>query len=95
MKLRDGPNWIYPLDGKHQVYVGRRADNDLRLTDPAADTRQAVIYWEDGRYKINNLSRRTPTRVNKRPITKQNLGNGNTIELGRTRFIFRDRSKHR
>lgn len=95
MKLQRGSNWVYALDGKAQVYVGRRADNDLRLTDPAADTRQAVIYWEDERYKINNLSARTPTQVNGRPITKQNLGDGNTIQMGRTKLIFRDRSKRR
>ncbi len=95
MKLRHRPNWIYPLDGKAMVYIGRGADNDLRLTDPTADTRQAVIYWEDGRYKINNLSARAPTRVNKRVITKQNLGDGNTIQMGRTKLIFRDRSKRR
>jgi len=94
MKLRRGPNWIYPLDGESQVYIGRRADNNLRLTDPMADTRQAVIYWEDGRYKINNLSSRVPTQVNGRPITKQNIGDGNTVQMGRTKLIFRDRSKH-
>ena len=95
MKMRSGPNWVYPLDGKAQVYIGRRADNDLRLTDPTADTRQAVIYWEGGRYKINNLSARVPTRVNNRPITKQNLGDGNTIQMGRTKLIFRDRGRRR
>jgi len=95
MKLQRGPNWVYLLDGKAQVYIGCHADNNLRLTDPTADTRQAVIYWEDGRYKINNLSARTPTRINGRPITKQNLGDGNTIQMGRTKLIFRDRSKRR
>jgi len=93
MKLRHRPNWTYPLDGKAMVYIGRRADNDLRLTDPTADIRQAVIYWESGRYKINNLSARTPTRVNKRVITKQNLGDGNTIQMGRTKLIFRDKRR--
>lgn len=93
MKLRHGPNWVYPLDGKARVYIGRRADNDLRLTDPTADTCQAVIHWEGGRYKINNLSTRVLTRVNNRPITKQNLGNGNTIQMGRTRLIFRARRR--
>jgi hypothetical protein len=92
MKLRNRANWIYPLDGKLQVYIGRRNDNDIRLNDPTADTRQAVIYWEDDRYKINNLSRRVPTCVNGRSITKQNIGDGNTIQMGRTKFIFRDRS---
>lgn len=93
MKLLHGDSWTFPLDGRTQVYIGRRADNNLRLTDPAADTRQAVIYWEDGRYKINNLSPRVPTRVNSRPITKQNLGDGNTIQMGRTKLIFRDRAR--
>jgi pSer/pThr/pTyr-binding forkhead associated (FHA) protein len=93
MKLRDGPNWIYPLDGKTQIYIGRREDNDIRLNDPLANTRQAVIYWENGRYKINNLSARMPTTVNGRPITKQNVGDGNTIQMGRTKLIFRDRGR--
>ena len=93
MKLRRGPSWVYPLDGRRQVSIGRGASNDLRLTDPTADTRQAVIYWEGGRYKINNLSARVPTRVNKRVITKQNLGDGNTIQMGRTKLIFRDKRR--
>lgn len=95
MKLRDGPNWIFPLDGKRIVRIGRDAGNDLLLTDPQADGRQAVIYWEDGRYKIANQSARVPTKVNNRPITRQNLGDGNTIQMGRTKLIFRDRSKRR
>lgn len=95
MRLQHGPNWLYPLDGRMQVYIGRGADNDLRLTDPTADRRQAVIYWEDGRYKINNLSAQMPTLVNGRPITKQNLGDGNTIQMGHTKLIFRDRSRRR
>jgi hypothetical protein len=94
MNLKHGPNWIFPLDGKSQVYIGRRQDNTLKLTDSTADTRQAVIYWEDGRYKINNLSSRVPTKVNNHKFTRQNLGDGNTITMGRTKLIFRDRSKH-
>lgn len=83
-----GTSWRYPLN-QSTVYIGRGADNQIKLRDKTADTRQAVIYWEDGRYKINNLSPRVSTRVNGRPITKQNLGDGNTIQMGRTRLIFR------
>lgn len=88
-RVRGGPDWEYSLDGKQIVYIGRLPDNDIVLRDPAADTRQAVIYLEGGRYRINNLSRTKPTRVNRRPITKQNLGDGNTIQMGNTRLIFR------
>jgi len=93
MKLQRGANWIYSLDGEKQIYIGRRDDNDLRLNDRTADARQAVIYWEDGRFKINNLSTACPTLVNGKVITKQNLGDGNTIQLGSTKLIFRDRSR--
>lgn len=93
MKLQHGSNWVYSLEGKRQVYIGRREDNDLRLKDRMADGRQAVIYWEEGRFKINNLSAVRPTLVNGKPITKQNLGDGNTIQLGNTKLIFRDRRR--
>jgi pSer/pThr/pTyr-binding forkhead associated (FHA) protein len=58
------------------------------LRDPAADTRHAVIYWHEGRYRINNLSPRG-TEVNNHLITMQNLGNGNKIRMGHTERIFR------
>ena len=89
-KVRHGPNWEYGLDGRQQVYIGRRPDNDIVLQDPEADTRHTVIYWhkEQGRYRINNLSQKG-TRVNNRLITMQNLGNGNKIRMGRTELIFR------
>lgn len=83
-------SWRYPLKPGSTVYIGRRDDNQIRLTDRRADSRQAVIYWENGRFKINNLSSRRPTLVNGKRFTKQNLGNGNTISMGRTKLIFRD-----
>lgn len=90
-KVRGGPDWVFPLDGRQRVFIGRHEDNDLVLRDPTAATRQAVIYWEDGRYRINNLSTDRPTQVNNRPISWQNLGDGNTILMGRTKLIFRQK----
>ena len=89
-KVQKGSNWEYGLDGRAQVYIGRRFDNDIVLQDPDADTRHAVIYWDSNRsrYRINNLSSRG-TKVNGRLISMQNLGNGNTIRMGRTELIFR------
>lgn len=92
-KVRGRPDWEYALDGRTQVYIGRRSDNDIVLKDPAADARQAVIYLEGGRWRINNLSRSRPTRVNNRPITKQTLGNGCKIRMGNTELIFRELRK--
>lgn len=88
-KVRGGPDWEYVLDGKTQVYIGQQPDNDIVLRDPAADSRHAVIYLEEGRYRINNLSRKG-TKVNNRWITWQRLGNGNKIRMGNTELIFRE-----
>jgi hypothetical protein len=88
-----GTRWRYPLVERHPIYLGRAADNSVRLKDPMADGRQAVIYWEQERYKINNLSSRVPTLINGRRFAKQNLGDGNSIQMGRTRLIFRERKK--
>ena len=84
--------WRYPL-GAEPVIIGRDADCHVVLLDPAAAPRQAVIYWQDGRYKINNLADSPPTLVDGRPIRSQHLGNGNKIRLGRTELIFRGRSR--
>lgn len=85
-----GSDWRYPLH-MNTIYIGRAPDSQIKLRDHMADTRQAVVYWEGNRYKINNLSSRVPTLVNKRPITTQFLGDGNTIQMGQTRLIFRKR----
>lgn len=85
-----GTNWRYPLR-QDTVYIGRNEGSQIRLLDKSADSQQAVVYWDGSRYKINNLSRRMPTRVNGREITTQFLGDGNTIQMGRTKLIFRKR----
>lgn len=84
--------WRYPL-GAEPVIIGRDADCHVVLLDPAAAPRQAVIYWQDGRYKLNNLSTAPYTLVDGRPIRSQHLGNGNKIRLGRTELIFRGRAR--
>lgn len=85
-----GTQWRFPL-GKQHVYIGRGADCHIRLRDSHIDSRQAVIYLDDGRYRINNLSQTTPTLVNGQSISKQSLSNGSRIRMGQTEFIFRDK----
>jgi hypothetical protein len=93
IKRRGKRDWTYPLDGQMPIYLGRGDDNHIRLAkDSTADKRHAVIYVENNRYYINNLSPRG-TWVNKRLITKQVLGDGNTIQIGATLIIFRERRK--
>lgn len=85
-----GSNWRYPLRKEH-VYIGRNDKCQIKLRDQTADLNQAVIYWEGGRYRINNMSSRVPTYVNNRPITIHSLEDGNIISMGKTRLVFRSR----
>lgn len=91
-----GTDWTFPLP-QRQVLFGVGPECEVRLADRTADSRQTVIYWQDGRYKIANQStiKRFPTRVNNNIIRSQNLGDGNTIHMGRNRFIFHDERNRR
>ena len=84
-------DWEYPLDPHKVVCMGQNRDMDIVLRDPVADTRHATVYWKNGRYHINNLSRTKGTKVNGRLITTQRLGDGNKIRMGNTELIFRER----
>jgi hypothetical protein len=87
-----GGKWSYPLQPGSRVVLGRDPSCQILLTDPTADRFQAAIFWEEGRFKIDNHSQRSPTRVNGRWISRQRLGNGNKIQMGRTALIFRERA---
>lgn len=81
----------YPLDGKRTVSIGSGKSSDLKIKDDTVDSYQAVIYIENGRYKICNRSARMPTYINDSPVTvSRNLGNNNTIRMGRVKLIFRE-----
>jgi hypothetical protein len=85
-----GRDWEFVLDGLPRVTIGRNPDNHIRLRDRRASGRHAVIQMEGARYYIYNQSRTAGTKVNKRPIGKHILGNGNKIRMGNTELIFRE-----
>ncbi len=87
---RRGRDWEFVLDGLPQVTVGRNPDSHIRLRDPRASGRHAVIQREGDRYYIYNQSRTIGTKVNGRSIGKHILGNGNKILMGNTELIFRE-----
>lgn len=90
-----GARWRYPLLKDRHTYIGQVNDNKIRFRSQSFESNLAVIYWVENRFRINNLSAHVPTRVNGRVVRSQNLGDGNTIQFGNVRTIFRDRSKSR
>lgn len=88
-----GTRWRYPLLQDRHTYIGQVSDNKIRFSSQSFESNLAVIYWVENRFRINNLSAHVPTRVNGRAIRSQNLGDGNTIQFGHVKTIFRDSSK--
>jgi hypothetical protein len=87
---RRGRDWEFVLDGLHRVTLGRDPDNHIRLQDPRASGRHAVIQKEGDRYYIYNQSTTVGTKVNNVSIGKHILGNGNKIRMANTELIFRE-----
>ena len=87
---RRGRDWEFVLDGLPQVTVSRDPGNQIRLQDPRASGRHAVIRKEGDRYYIYNQSATVGTKVNNLSIGKHILGNGNKILMGDTELIFRE-----
>ncbi len=74
--------------------VGRDAQNDIILDDPAI-SRQHAKLRKDGkgdkaRYLISDLATPNGISVNGRKIAKETLADGDEIQLGQTVLVFKE-----
>ncbi|MDZ4064952.1 MAG: DUF3662 and FHA domain-containing protein [Coriobacteriia bacterium] len=73
-----------------QVIIGRLSDAQIRLTDANVSRRHAAfIHLEDG-WAIEDLDSTNGTLVNGRPVTRARLHDGDVVEIGLTRLIYRE-----
>lgn len=87
-------NWMYSLDGKKIVNIGRGESNNIKINDKTVDIYQAAIYTENSRYKIRNCSSQIPIYINSSLVTApRNLGDNNTIKMGQVELLFRVNKK--
>jgi hypothetical protein len=69
--------------------LGRTAGNDLVISDERVSRRHAIIEWEHGEWRINDLGSTNGTWVNGRQVSRARLADGDEIELGGRRFRVR------
>jgi predicted component of type VI protein secretion system len=75
---------VFPLRGT-PVTMGRASENDIILSDPQVSRHHATIFWQDGRYFIQDLGSANGTYVDERRITQPvPLRHGSVIRLGNT-----------
>lgn len=83
LELTDTQGHRVVLIDKERFNIGRRADNDLRLTGADVSRGHAEIVRGNGRYVIRDLGSRYGTFVNGESITERELSHGDRIRLGR------------
>lgn len=92
LELNDGLGLrIIPLD-KPQLTIGRRTENDVRLTGSDVSRDHAEIVAVNGDYLLRDRGSRYGTFVNESQITEHKLVSGDRLQFGRaagTDIVFR------
>lgn len=68
--------------------VGRRADNDLVLTDGSVSAMHAWVIEDQGRYRVMNILSTNGTFVNDQRITEIEVKHGDRIRFGALTFAL-------
>ena len=78
-----------PLDARVTV-LGRGADADVRLSDTGVSRRHAELRLEGEQVTVVDLQSTNGTVVNGRKVSSAVLHDGDVLELGGSRLVFRE-----
>jgi pSer/pThr/pTyr-binding forkhead associated (FHA) protein len=77
-----------------QFSIGRKADNDLIIENPATSGHHARIVKVQQVYFLEDLKSTNGTFVNDKRIDRQQLQDTDVVAIGKHRLIFRDEVHH-
>ena len=75
--------------GERQIYIGRKDTNDFVLADESASRIHAYIAYERHRHVIYDAGSLNGTSVNKKPISRHELKDGDKILIGKTTLTYK------
>jgi hypothetical protein len=80
---------------RNPTYIGSAPDCQIYLfRDPKVGRRHAAIHLlQGGRIEIEDLPLGAPTYINRQPIARQRLRNGDQILIGTTTFLFQEKAR--
>lgn len=78
----------YPLREGNEWELGRGAECAIVLLDPLASRVHAVLWKDDGTWRLRDAQSRNGTHVNSQKIDEATLADGHTIRIGGTEFLF-------
>lgn len=69
--------------------IGRLGNNDIVLDDPAVSRNHAKVRLDRQTFTITDLGAANPTLVNGQEIARQELQDGDRVEIGGSVFVFK------
>ena len=75
--------------GERQIYLGRKETNDFVLKDESASRIHAYIAYERHRHVLYDAGSLNGTHVNKKPVSRCELKDGDKILIGRTTLTYK------
>lgn len=89
LTVLEGPDTGTKVDmGINRVNIGRRASNELPLTDMNTSRLQAYVVYEDNKHVIYDAKSLNGTYVNKHRIMCKGLEVGDIIKIGSTVILY-------
>jgi predicted component of type VI protein secretion system len=80
--LKKGVELLGEFELRRRVTLGRKADNDILINDPAVSGHHAVIEMHQGHFRLHDLDSTNGTHLNGRKVQRTGLRNGDEIRLG-------------
>jgi len=78
---------IFPLE-RESLFIGRKSDNDLPLPHTSVSRQHAKVSGKDGHWQITDLDSLNGISVNGNKVTKSQLADGDTVQVGDFALIF-------
>lgn len=75
--------------GEKQIYLGRKETNDFVIDDEGASRIHAYVAYERHRHVLYDAGSLNGTWVNKTPVSRHELRNGDKILIGNTRLTYK------
>ncbi|NII52271.1 FhaA domain-containing protein [Frigoribacterium endophyticum] len=78
----------HPLVGQRTV-IGRGSDADITVSDTGTSRQHVEVLWDGQHAQVRDLGSTNGSKLNGSPLKKSPLLPDSTIEIGRTRIVFR------
>ncbi len=90
LRVIEGPDQGAEFEVLGTAIVGRDPTTDFTLTDPSVSRHHLKLYFnEDGDVVVEDLGGRNPMLVNGRRVPRKRLVDGDVIQVGKTKILFR------